>query len=165
MANNINEGAITLVEASAELGKKVAALYIGRPFQGSGKAFAVELLKLGTSSAAMLKGITLLCDRQAKLDTANEAILKLNETRYYANMMVMAGYYTEKDKDATALIAYVDKIIVALGVLLNKANEAQRKVYLNGSIVPDITMINNVAEQESAVADTDGFDEVIYIEK
>lgn len=117
---------LSLYAASEELARQLIKLYKAKTFVRSGKDLAELLFKSGIEAGSFISGISELSDRQAKIDAANQAILKLNQTMYVANVMQVAEYYTLKQ--VKPLIQYIGMILNALRDLLNKVPETQRVI-------------------------------------
>lgn len=109
--------------SATEFGKRLTALYKLKVFPRLGREFAEELFKSGVQAGANVSALSSIADAENKVRVATDAIVKLNETAFAAQVMVEGGYYTE---DQTApLTVYVDKLIEALGKLIDSIKARQ----------------------------------------
>jgi hypothetical protein len=142
-------------------------MYKSKTFVRLGKELADMAFKNGFEGGALVASIPLLTDRQAKISTANEAILKLNQLTYLLNAMVKADLYEQSQ--TVKVYNYADQIVLALKEMLSKVTQPQRKITVKTPITVSQTAGTNVvatptyeALPESAVGLDDGFDDVVY---
>lgn len=117
---------ISMYAASEELAMQLIKLQRAKSFVRVGKDWADMLFKSGVEAGALLSGISELCDRQAKIDAANQAVIKLNQTMYLANIMRSAGFYTTKQ--IAPLLRYVGKLLNGLRELLASVPATRRVI-------------------------------------
>lgn len=116
-------GTITFATASEELAVRLVKVYKSQTFVHSGKELADELFKTGVEAGALLSGIPELTARQAKIDAANQAIIKLKQVSYIADVMCKAELY--KSAEITPLVQYINHTVNALKELLSSIPEEQ----------------------------------------
>ena len=120
---------ITLAAASEELATRLVKVYKCQTFVRAGKDLAEMLFKTGVEAGAVLSGIAELPGRQAKIDAANQAIIKLNQVLYIADVMCKAELY--KPAQVEPLTQYISKVIAALKELLSSVPEVRRVIRVN----------------------------------
>ncbi|MGN0815071.1 MAG: hypothetical protein ACI4MH_07555 [Candidatus Coproplasma sp.] len=123
------KGTITLAAASEELATRLVKVYKCQTFVRTGKDLAEMLFKTGVEAGAVLSGIAELPSRQAKIDAANQAIIKLNQVQYIADVMCKAELY--KPAQVEPLTQYIAKVIAALKELLASVPEVRRVIRLD----------------------------------
>lgn len=119
-------GTITLAAAGKELALRLVKVYKSQSYVRSGQELAELLLKTGVEAGAALTGIAELPTRQAKIEAANNAIIKLNQVSYFVDVMCMAEIY--KPEQVKNLVQYIGHVINALRNLLASVPEIQRVV-------------------------------------
>ncbi len=112
-------------QAADELGKRLIALYNVRVFPRIGKVFADTLFQTGVEAGSYITSLADIVDIDAKVEAANKAVLKLNQTVYVLNVMKRAGYYTEAQAAPTA--EYINGLLKAVKSLLQQANARQAR--------------------------------------
>ncbi|MGN0818616.1 MAG: hypothetical protein ACI4L9_06570 [Candidatus Coproplasma sp.] len=125
-------GTITLAAASEELATRLVKIYKDQTFIRVGKDLAEMLFKTGVEAGAVLSGIAELSSRQAKIDAANQAIIKLNQVSYIANVMCKAELY--KPAQVKPLVEYVNHVVKALKELLSTVPDVQRVIRINSPV-------------------------------
>ena len=152
---------ITLAAASEELATRLVKVYKCQTFVRAGKDLAEMLFKTGVESGALLSGIAELPDRQAKIDAANQAIIKLNPVLYIADVMCKAELY--KPAQVEPLTQYISKVIAALKELLSSAPGGV--VTSPGANLPSgnygVKNYQTPDVQVSQVSDDDGFNDLV----
>ena len=109
--------------SATEFGKRLTALYKLKIFPRLGREFAEKLFKSGIEAGAGISALSSIADAENKVRVATDAIVKLNETAFAAQMMVQGGFYTY---DQTApLTVYIDKLIEALNKLISSVKVRQ----------------------------------------
>jgi hypothetical protein len=131
MAKNEKSNTVSLREVSEELGRRLVKLYQSEVFVREGKELCDSLFRTGIEAGALISGIPELTDRRSKIHTANQAILKLDQTIYMANIMLVAGYY--RPQQVRSLMDYMWRIIDGLRDLLKRVPEPKRKVHIKYS--------------------------------
>ena len=98
--------------SATEFGKRLTALYKLKVFPRLGKEFAEQLFKSGIAAGANISALGSISDAASKVRVATDAIVKLNETAFAAQVMVEGGFYTAEQ--IAPLKAYIEKLIEAL---------------------------------------------------
>lgn len=112
--------------SAAEFGKRLTALYKLKMFPRAGKEFAEGLFKSGLEAGANISALSSISDADNKIRVATDAIVKLNETAFAAQMMVEGGFYNADQ--IAPLNAYVEKLIEALSGLISAIKERTASV-------------------------------------
>jgi hypothetical protein len=116
----------SLSEAADELMSMLTVLYKGKTFVRTGKDLATNLFEKGLEAGSLLASIEDLTDQGVKIHTANQAILRLNQTSFILKAMEMADLYSKDD--IVDLVSFIDLIIEGLRDLLIKARPSKRVV-------------------------------------
>lgn len=111
-------------KAAKELGDKLVALYKLRIFPRDGKTFAEMLFTAGTEAGSLIWSMSQLSDKELKVRTANEALLKISRAEYILGIMCTAGYYTASE--VYDLSGYIVKVKESLKALLKNAQDAAK---------------------------------------
>lgn len=112
-------------QAADELGKRLIALYNVRVFPRIGKVFADTLFQTGVEAGSYITSLADIVDMDSKVEVANKAVVKLNQTVYVLNVMKSAGYYTEAQAAPTA--EYINGLLKAVKGLLQQAHAHQAR--------------------------------------
>lgn len=139
MAQKQSESEISLRTAGEELGKLLIKLYNVRIFPRAGKIFADKLFETGIEAGSLVTGIPRLTEREAKIRTANQAVLKLNEVIYVCGVMADAGFY--KAGEVKPVQEYAEKILLGLEDLLNAVPVQPRRIRVTPSAVYGMTNV------------------------
>ena len=107
--------------SAAEFGKRLTALYKLKMFPRAGKEFAEGLFKSGIEAGANISALSSISDAESKIRVAPDAIVRLNETAFAAQMMVEGGFYNADQ--IAPLNAYIEKLIEALSGLISAIKE------------------------------------------
>jgi hypothetical protein len=125
-SENVNTTRITLSDASLQLSDLLVKLYKSKTFVRLGKNLADSLFQNGFEGGALVSSIPLLSERSAKLDAANQALLKLNQARYILKAMLSAELYTAAQ--VNKLLSYLNEVIKGLKQMLDSVPATQRKI-------------------------------------
>ena len=109
--------------SATEFCKRLTTLYKLRIFPRMGSQFADKMCSAGVEAGANICALATLSDAESKLKVAREAIVKLNEVAFAAQIMVEGGYYTEEE--CAPLNAYIEKLIEALSNLVASIKQRQ----------------------------------------
>lgn len=112
--------------SAAEFGKRLTALYKLKIFPRLGRELAEKLFVSGVEAGANISALSSISDAGNKVRVATDAIVKLNETAFAAEVMVEGKFYTADQ--VAPLTVYVDKLIEALGKLVSSVKVRQTEV-------------------------------------
>jgi hypothetical protein len=139
-----------MANASEELSKLLIKLYKSKSFTHAGKSLADMLFKSGIEAGALISGIGELTERTAKISAANQAILKLNKTKYLASVMEMADFY--RAGQVKPIISYIKQIIEGLRELLLSVPEPVKKIRVQSAQAVFQPVAQTVAEQPAVAS-------------
>jgi hypothetical protein len=174
---NSGAGRITLADASLELSNLLIKLYKEKIFLRAGKNLADRFFECGLEGGALVASIPLLSDRALKLNSINQALLKLNEARYILRAMLSAEYYTATQ--VNYVLSYLDEIVKGLKQLLDSMPTSPRKVTVK-TPAPTVIIqqkttseavsqksiqknVNERAVKNGQIEDEDGFNDMVYV--
>lgn len=126
MAKQFKKGIMTLAQASEELRNLTVKLYRSKSFTRSGKVLSDQLFQTAVDAGAYLAAIGDLSDRTIKINTANEAVIKLDKTLYILKTMCEVDLYSSSQ--IAPLSDFIVEVITALKELLSKAPSTKRKI-------------------------------------
>ena len=115
MAMNRRED--TYRQASDELAHRLITLYGAKIFPRQGKVFADMLFQTGIEAGSYVATLGEVDEKNAKIDLANKALLKLTQTDYILSVMHEGKYYEASQVEDLEL--FIRELIKAIRDLLN----------------------------------------------
>ena len=113
----LNRRADTYRQASEELANRLVILYGVKIFPRQGKVFADLLYQTGIEAGSYVAALGEVDERTAKIDVANNALIKLTQTDYLLSVMLKGRYYETSQVEDLGL--FVRELIRAIRELLN----------------------------------------------
>ncbi len=153
MSNRVSEdgrATVKMSSAAEELTKRLVKLYSAEIFVREGKELREQILRTGLDAASRLAGISMLSERAAKVNAANETVILLTRVVYTANVMFMLGLYTQKQ--VAPVINYSRAVLSALRELLSNVPEKRRVIRVKNP-VRVVTAQSDAAEGDYVAED------------
>lgn len=107
----------TYRRASDELARRLVYLYDERIFPRQGRVFADMLFQTGIEAGSIVATIGEVDEKNAKIELANQALIKLTQTDYLLTVMHRAKFYETSQVEELEL--FVNALIKSIRDLLN----------------------------------------------